>query len=324
MPRPAPSAAPSIRPGDVSHHEALLGANADHAEVRVQRRERVVGDFRAGRRDGADQRALAGVGQAEQADIGKDAQFEVDLEFFTLVALGALTRGAVGRRLEMGVAKATLAALGKQHLFVVHVEVGQHFAGVEVGDDGADRHAQHDVVATLAVTVGAAAVLAALAKELAGVAVIDQGIDVAVGNDVHAAALAAIATVGATHRDVFLAAESGDAVAAVASFNVDLCFVDELHFFRLLKLKSPIQRTGLCDSAVLNLFSGRNDGDRAALLLALDGELDGAILQREQGVVLAHADVFASVEFGTALTNDDVAGENELTTVALDAESLCL
>ena len=53
---------------------------------------------------------------------------------------------------------------------------------------------------------------------------------------------------------------------------------------------------------------------------ALD-ELHGAFGQREQGVILADADVFARVVFGAALANDDVAGEDELTAVALDAKA---
>jgi hypothetical protein len=55
---------------------------------------------------------------------------------------------------------------------------------------------------------------------------------------------------------------------------------------------------------------------------ALDGELDGAILQREQGVILAHADIVARVEFGAALANDDVASRTSLTAVALDARGV--
>jgi hypothetical protein len=58
---------------------------------------------------------------------------------------------------------------------------------VFVGDHRADRHAQRDVVAALAVAVGAA-VLAALGAEFAGVAVVDQGVEVAVGDHVDAAA----------------------------------------------------------------------------------------------------------------------------------------
>ena len=65
----------------------------------------------------------------------------------------------------------------------------------------------------------------------------------------------------------------------------------------------------------------RLDNDGAALLLTLDGELHGAVDQREQGVILAHADVIARVELGTALANENVAGLDQLTAVALDAKS---
>jgi len=43
---------------------------ADHAQVRHQRRERVVGDLRPGRRHRGDQRRLAGTGKTDQADVG--------------------------------------------------------------------------------------------------------------------------------------------------------------------------------------------------------------------------------------------------------------
>ena len=40
-------------------------------------------------------------------------------------------------------------------------------------------------------------------------------------------------------------------------------------------------------------------------------ELEGAVAQREQGIVLAATDVLAGMELGAALTNDDVAGVRE-------------
>src|SRR5690606_41808960 len=45
------------------------------------------------------------------------------------------------------------------------------------------------------------------------------------------------------------------------------------------------------------------------------------VLEREQGVVLADADVVAGVVLGAALADDDVAGEHELAAVALHAEA---
>ena len=116
-------------------------------------------------------------------------------------------------------------------------EVGDDLLGIEVVEHRADRHAQDDIVATGAILVGAAAVFTALADEFAGVAVVDQGIDVAVGDGIDAAAAAAIAAIGAAHGNVLLAAERRRAVAAIAGFYVYLGFVDKLHgvSFRLIR-----------------------------------------------------------------------------------------
>ena len=61
---------PLDQPRDVGHDElgpVARAPDADDAEVRLQRGERVVGDLRLGGRDGRDQRRLAGVGEARPA-----------------------------------------------------------------------------------------------------------------------------------------------------------------------------------------------------------------------------------------------------------------
>jgi len=70
----------------------------------------------------------------------------------------------------------------------------------------------------------------------------------------------------------------------------------------------------------LGFAAQRENRDKALVLLALL-ENNGAVDQREQGVVLADADVLAREVFGTTLTHDDVAGNGRLTTVDLDAKS---
>jgi len=93
--------------------------------------------------------------------------------------------------------------------------------------------------------------------------------------------------------------------------------------FLPLKTKKPYPADRAFGSAALNLLSSnRNDGHRAALFGTFHGELDGAVLECEQGVILAATNVFARVEFGTALTNNDVASQNELTAPTFDAQSL--
>ena len=97
-----------------------------------------------------------------------------------LLARRELARRAVGARLEVDVAEAALAALRHQRLLPVRGEIGDEFAGVGVGDDRADRHAQDDVVRAAAVLVGTVAVLAVLRAMNARVAVFDQRVDVAI------------------------------------------------------------------------------------------------------------------------------------------------
>ena len=65
------------------------------------------------------------------------------------------------------------------------------------------------------------------------------------------------------------------------------------------------------------------NGDLLAVL-AVTLELDGAVHQGEQGVVLALADVGAGVDLGAALTDEDVAGEDELPVGPLGSEALGL
>ncbi len=65
--------------------------------------------------------------------------------------------------------------------------------------------------------------------EDARIAVVDQGIEVAVGDSDHAAAVSAVAAAGAAARDVFFAPERGRAVSALAGDDFDTGFVKEFH-----------------------------------------------------------------------------------------------
>src|SRR3546814_9908911 len=94
---------------------------------------------------------------------------------------------------------------------------------------GYDRDRDHQVLAGLAVHPPAHAVRAALCTEDPLVAEIDQGVEVLVGHDPDAAAIAAIAAIGTTERDELLAAKTDAAVAAIACDDLDFGFVDELH-----------------------------------------------------------------------------------------------
>ena len=59
----------------------------------------------------------------------------------------------------------------------------------------------------------------------------------------------------------------------------------------------------------------RHDVRELVLFLALGRELDLAVDQREQRVVLAHADVHARMDLRAALADDDAAGADGLAAV---------
>ena len=114
-PSPWPRCAPSISPGTSATTKLRSSLRRDDAEVRRQRRERVVGDLRPRRRDARDQRRLAGVREADQADVGEQLQLEPQVLVFAGLARLHLARRAVGGRREPRVAHAAAAAAGDEH-----------------------------------------------------------------------------------------------------------------------------------------------------------------------------------------------------------------
>ena len=85
--------------------------------------------------------------------------------------------------------RAALAAFRHQQAIAMPGQVADDFIGAHVGDCGADRHGDHQVIATRAIALLAHAVLATLGTELALVAEIDQRAQVFVGHDPDTACL---------------------------------------------------------------------------------------------------------------------------------------
>ena len=59
-------------------------------------------------------------------------------------------------------------------------------------------------------------------------------------------------------------------------------------------------------------------------VLALALELDGAVNQSEQGIILTNANVDTGMDMGASLANQNVASQNELTVSALYTQTLGL
>lgn len=101
----------------------------------------------------------------------------------------------------MQVAQTAFTAFGKKGFFTVLIQVGNCLTGIQVGNHGSDRNTKLNIGSTSAVAVTAAAVFAVLGLELTCVAIIDQSIQVSVGNGINRAAAAAVSAVGTAFRN---------------------------------------------------------------------------------------------------------------------------
>src|SRR6185295_12954007 len=215
--------------GHVRDDEAAIFVHPHDPQIRVQCGKRIVRDFRPCRRHRSYISGFAGVGQAEKPHVGQDFEFQLESAAFARRARRELARRAVGAGLEMDVSQAALAALRQDRGLAVDGEIRQQFAGLDIAHHGAHGKSQGDVIGSFAIAVGTAALFTVARPVNASVAILDQRIDVAVGDREYATAAAAVTAVGPAARYEFLPPETRDAIAAVSGMDFDVGFVDEFH-----------------------------------------------------------------------------------------------
>ncbi len=112
------------------------------------------------------QRGLAGVGIADQADVGEQLEREVQRELFAGLARLHLARRAIGGGGEVRVAQPAASALRDAHTLADTARSAfsssSPVSGSRSADERADRNGDVEVVAVPAVAIGARAVAAAL------------------------------------------------------------------------------------------------------------------------------------------------------------------
>ena len=170
---------------------------------------------------------LAGVGQADKADVSDQPELELESVLFARLALLGMRRRLVDRRREVDVAQPAAAATRDHDGLLARHQVGQQVAAQGVAHDRARRHLQMEIAASLAVALGAFAATARVGAKVVLVAVIAQHRLARVDHQVNRSAAAAVAAIRPATRNVGLASEGRGAVAAVTSVNGDRDLVEE-------------------------------------------------------------------------------------------------
>ena len=123
MPEPRSLGRPLDQPRDVGEHE-LAVVEVDRAEHRLDGGERVVGDLRDGPGQPREQRGLAGVRQADEADVGEQLQPQLDPPRLALEPTFRESRCLAGRGGEALVAVAARAPRATTTALAVGEQLG--------------------------------------------------------------------------------------------------------------------------------------------------------------------------------------------------------
>jgi hypothetical protein len=148
------------------------------------------------------------------------------------------------------------------------------------------------------------------------VAEIYQGIEAGLGDEENAATAATITTIWTAKGDKFFPTKAQGAVPTGTRSNMDAYFINKLH-------KKPRSRKNGAGSLCAEAGSGHGyDADGTYLARSLALEFYDPFCGGKEGVILADTDVATRIKLGATLTNDDVAGDNQLSGVTFHAQAL--
>src|SRR5881628_2660876 len=207
-------------------------------------------------------------------------------------------RRLVGRRGEARVAAPAARAAHREQALACLREVAEQRARLLVGHDGADGHAEHEVVAAGAGAVAALTVLATLGLVVALVVVIEKRGERRIGFEEDRAAGPSVAPIGAATRHELLAAE--EIQPAPPSPPLTKMSISSTNISVPAGRRRPLAR------------SGRAGDDAHVAVVAAALEPYVAVDLRKQRVVRAEAGVQAGAKPRAALPDENAAACHEL------------
>jgi hypothetical protein len=207
--------------GHVGDGELPCVRSVDHAEHRLERRERILRDLRLRVGDAPEQRRLARVRQAGERRVDHELQTQLEVQLVSRQSRLREARRLPGRRREARVASTTLPSARGDEAAVSGCEVGDEPL-VGVVDLSPDWHADLRVVAVRAVLLAPAAIPASPGRDASDATEPGKVSQARIDAYDDVAAAPSVTAVRAALGDVLLAAEAQAAVAATPRFDVDL------------------------------------------------------------------------------------------------------
>ena len=217
--------------GQVRHDEGETVIDLDHAELRRQSGEGIIGDLGSRGRDDRQQRGFADAGVADQTDIRQKLQLHDDVEFLSGDTEFEMLRCGVAGSCEMTVSLSAGAAFTDDLFLIRCDQIRDHIAVIRTFDQRSLGDRDDHIVA-----VGTEHLLVLAAFAVAGLddpveAEVEQRGLVGIDLEDDRTAPAAVAAVRSAERHVLLMTKGSDPVAAVACLQMYLNFIDKLHTY---------------------------------------------------------------------------------------------
>jgi hypothetical protein len=202
---------------------------ADDSEVRGEGGKGKVCYPRSSRGDRRKQSRFSYVGEADQTNVGQEAQFELKEAFFSRGAGLGKARCLVRRSGKKSIAFAALSPASDDDLRALRTEISQKLTALGVTNQGAQWHADDEVVTVFPVLILSSTVFATLGSQVTLIDEVAQGAQLGISLKDDTPAVSAIPAVWPPSRTVFFAQEADATAAAIPGFHVDSDFINKMH-----------------------------------------------------------------------------------------------
>ena len=198
-------------------------------QVRNEGSEWVVGDLGAGRGNLGYEGGFTGVGEADEAHLGEELQFEPDMPLFSCPSLLGKARRLATRGGEVHVPLPAVSTPGHHAAIPVAREIVEDLAAIPVSHLSPDRDQEGQVRTAFSRLLLTPAMGTSGRPEMSLEVKIEEGLLGIRSLEDHITALAAVTAVGTAPRHELFTSEAQAPITTIAAPNVNIDLVDKAH-----------------------------------------------------------------------------------------------